>query len=125
MLRICSFNCHSLKSSLHEVSVICENNDLVFLQETWLAKFELPMLNSIHQSFLGLGTTAFDSSSALLLGRPYGGVAILWRKALQPAIKVKIVDERIMHVDIMSNTSTVSLVNVYLPADYRDQYSHV
>ena len=124
MLQICSFNCHSLKNSLSEVSSVSDKNDLVFLQETWLAKFELPMLNTIHPDFLGLGTTAFDSSASLLCGRPYGGVAILWRKSLQPLIKVSILSERIMQIDVMTKKGTVSLLNVYLPTDYRDSESH-
>ena len=106
------------------MSLICGKNDIVFLQETWLAKFELPMLNNIQQEFLGLGTSAFDSSKSLLSGRPFGGVAIMWRKNLQPVIKVSVVSERIMQLNIMTSTCTVSLLNVYLPTDFRDSESH-
>ena len=123
MLKLCSFNCHSLKNSLPEVSSICDKNELVFLQETWLAKFELSMLSNIHKDFLGLGTTAFDSSSSLLCGRPFGEVAIMWKKNLQPLIKVSVISERIMQIDILVGTSTISLLNVYLPTDYRDTES--
>ena len=97
--QLCSFNCHSLKNSLSEVSSICDN-DLVFLEETWLAQFELSLLSNIHRDFLGLGTSAFDSSKPLLCDRPLGCVAILWKKNLQPLIKVSVMSERIMQIDI-------------------------
>ena len=124
MLKISSFNCHSLKNSLTEVHSICSSNDIVFLQETWLAKFELNNLNAIHQDFLGNGTSAFDSYNSILSGRPFGGVAILWKKCLQARIKVITLSERMMKVDISTNIGTVSLINVYLPTDYKDSESH-
>lgn len=123
MIKVCSFNCNSLKNSITEVRELCDINDIIFLQETWLSNFELFMLNKIHDNFLGLGVSAFDSSSALLSGRPFGGVAILWRKSLQCNAKVKIISERIMQVDIFTHIGVVSLLNVYLPTDYRDYES--
>ena len=124
MLRICSFNCRSLKNSLVPVQTLCNSNDIVFLQETWLSKFELSMLNGIHPEFIGLGISAFDSSSALLAGRPYGGLAILWRKSLHPSVSAQTHSDRIMQIDIMTEVCTVSLFNVYLPTDYHDIDSH-
>ena len=123
MIQICSFNCNSLKNSLTEVSELCSRYDLIFLQEIWLGKFELSSLNSIHNDFWGLGVTAFDSSNALLKGRPYGGIAILWRKTLQPSISVKAINERIMQINVTTDIGLVSLLNVYLPTDYRDMDS--
>ena len=120
MFQICSFNCNSLKNSLTEINMLCEQFDIVFLQETWLAKFELSSLNSIHDQFSGLGVSAFDSSKSLLAGRPYGGVAILWKKTLQPCVSAHIISERIMKIDIATNIGLVSLLNVYLPTDYHD-----
>ena len=82
------------------------------------------MLNKIHKDFLGLGVSAFDSSSALLKGRPFGGVAILWKRSLQSSVKVRVISERIMEIVITTNNGTVTLLNVYLPTDYRDSESH-
>ena len=123
MIKVCSFNCNSLKNSITEVRELCDKNDVIFLQETWLSNFELFMLNNIHNNFLGLGVSAFDSSSALLSGRPFGGVAILWKRSLQCNLKVTIISERIMEVDILTHLGVVSLLNVYLPTDYRDYES--
>ena len=62
--------------------------------------------------FFGLGISAFDSSIALLNGRPFGGVAILWKKSLQSSVKVKIISERIMELDILTSIGSVALLNV-------------
>ena len=90
MLQLYSFNCHSLKNSISELQVICEDNDIVLLQETWLAKFELQMLHEVHEGFFGLGVSSFDSTVGLLSGRPFGGLAILWKRALQSCITAKL-----------------------------------
>ena len=124
MIRICSYNCNSLKNSLIDVRRLCDSNDIIYLQETWLARFELFMLNQIHDDFFGLGVSAFDSCSALLSGRPFGGIAMLWKKSLQGSIKAKVISDRIMVMDISTNLGVVSLYNVYFPTDYRNADSH-
>ena len=122
-LRLKSYNCRSLKNSLNSIRLICETSDLVFLQETWLAKFELSVLHNIHAEFIGYGVSAFDSKEALLSGRPYGGIAVLFRKSLQSRITVRTISERVMAADIATAIGQVCLLNVYLPTDYRDDDS--
>ena len=118
MLKICSFNCHSLKSSIPEVRLLCNDHDIVFLQETWLATFELAVLNTIHKEFLGMGISAMDSSAGLLRGRPFEGLVILWKRRLQPSINISNIDKRIMRLDVQTDTGLVCLFNVYLQTDY-------
>ena len=81
-LRIITFNCHGLKSSVPYISTLCDNNDIVFLQETWLAVDELVLLKQIHPDFTGYqyGVSAMDMSDGILKGRPHGGLGILYRK---------------------------------------------
>ena len=122
-LRINSYNCRSIKSSLHSIRTICDTSDVVFLQETWLAKFDLSFLHTVHVDFIGYGVSAFNSNDSLLSGRPYGGIAILFRKALQDRVQVRTVSERIMIADISTAIGQICLLNVYLPTDYRDDDS--
>ena len=61
---------------------LCELYDIVLIQEHWLLPFELGLLNNIHDDFIGIGVSAVDITSDLLKGRPYGGTAILYNKAL-------------------------------------------
>ena len=79
-LRITSLNCYGLKTSLYQVYELCEISDIVFLQETLLFSHELSMLSTLHPEFEGMGVSAIDSTSGIITGRPFGGVAILIRK---------------------------------------------
>ena len=38
MLKVITYNCHVLLSSLQDVIELCIQYDLTFLQETWLVK---------------------------------------------------------------------------------------
>ena len=87
-LRVSSFNCRNIKSSIDNVRQLCDENDIIFLQETWLTFEELSMLKSVHADFYADGVTAMDTSSGLLLGRPFGGIAILWRKSIGDCIQI-------------------------------------
>ena len=54
----------------------------MFLQEHWLHSDELAKLNNVHPNFNGIGVSAIDTSSGMLIARPFGGVAGLWRDTL-------------------------------------------
>ena len=75
-IKIACYNCKGLRFSVHEVKSLCETHDLVFLQETWLMPHNLCTLHSIHDAFYGDGVSAVHTENGILLGRPYGGVAI-------------------------------------------------
>ena len=83
-LRIMSYNCYGLKSSLVDLYALYEQFDILFLQETLLFRYELPLLCNIHPDFEGMGISTIDDTGSLLAGRPYGGVAILIRKRFRP-----------------------------------------
>ena len=48
MLKVITYNCHGLLSSLQDVIELSNQYDLIFLQETWLFKHELCILNNLH-----------------------------------------------------------------------------
>jgi hypothetical protein len=72
-LPVSTFNCRSVKSSVHEIKSLCDNVDILMLQEHWLLPNELNFLNSIHSDFLATAYCAVDLSQGILVGRPYGG----------------------------------------------------
>jgi len=78
----CTFNCRSIKSSTVEVKNLCETHDIVAIQEHWLLPFELDILANIHGDFLSTGTSAVNVSQNVLVGRPYGGTAILYNNKM-------------------------------------------
>jgi exonuclease III len=127
-LRIVSYNCSGLKNSTGAIHDICDHHDIVFLQETWLMPYELPMLSCIHPDFTGNGVSAMDPSQGIHIGRPYGGVAILWRKSLEQAHIRTFNDARIIGLEFKeSSVCKILWLNVYLPyqcPDNHDSYLH-
>jgi len=62
-LRLCSFNCQSLKGSTTDLATLAKSFDLICLQETWLMDSELSLLNCAVPGMSGIGISAVDSSS--------------------------------------------------------------
>ena len=89
------------------------------MQETWLAQDELILLKNLHIDFNADGVSSL-CDDGFHVGRPHGGIAILWRKQLAKAIKVKSYDDkRLMGVEFSNGNQTFLLLNVYLPHDNR------
>jgi len=106
------------------VARLCNTHDFVLLQEQLLLPNELGLLNTIHPEFLSGGLSAMDVSSSLLLGRPYGGTAILYRKYLAEKLSIVHSEEsRITGMVINACIGPFLLINVYLPTNYGDDES--
>ena len=115
-ITVCTFNCKHVKSSIEEVRRLCYQNDIVLLQETWLFKHDLFVLNDISATHFAQGVSSIDSDHEILTGRPYGGLAILWRKTLGHACRVITYDDnRVMGIEITSSQNSILILNVYLP----------
>ena len=91
--RLASFNCAGVKPKLPYISSLCDQADIVFLQETWLMPHELSVLNSVHQDFNKHSISAVDTEQSILISRPYGGLTILYRKHLNISGSVINLDE--------------------------------
>ena len=122
-LHVASFNCRGfndikrnyIKSVLSKVSVL-------FLQEVWLSDDQMQELGSIDENFLFAGCSGFDNSD-VLTGRPYGGVAILWRSDLSVAVSVLTTDSRrVCAVRMESDVYKLLFINIYMPYE-SDDYS--
>lgn len=74
------------------------NNDLILLQETWLLPTDLHFLNTIHESFNSVSTSAVDITQGTLIGRPYGGTAILYKNTLK-CIAIECDNPRLCAID--------------------------
>lgn len=80
-LKLVTFNCRSFKSSVNEVKALCDISDIVILQH-WLLPHELSTLSMVPSKFLAIAKSAVNVTQNILVGRPYGGTAILYRKDL-------------------------------------------
>lgn len=78
-----------------EIRQLCDNHDLVLLQEHWLLPNELHLLSEVHTEFLAFGASAVDIGSNILIGRPYGGrpTAILFNKIFADCISPLQIDD--------------------------------
>ena len=91
------------------------------LQETWLFKRDLNILNSLHGDYLGDGKSAIPETD-ILVGRPYGGVGIVWKKSIAPFVKtVEINCDRVYGIIITLAESRFLILNVYMPGDTRQR----
>ena len=70
-------------------------------------------------TFLLLVTQLVDISQSVLVGRPYGGTGILYRRKIAKAISVLNTDEpRLTAVRLMTKDGPALIVNVYMPTEY-------
>ena len=70
-LRVTSYNCRNLKSSIDNVRQLCDTHDIIFLQKTWLTNDELSLLKCLHADLNADGVSAMDTTSGILIGRPF------------------------------------------------------
>ncbi len=78
--KIISFNCEGVKSKLLYIQSLCEDADLIFLQETLLMPHKTNLFNNVHPDFNSYAVSSVECGSSILIGRPYGGLCILYRK---------------------------------------------
>ena len=96
--------------------MLCDTSDIVLLQETWLVDYDLPFLNSVSLDFYAKGLSSVDTSAGILSGRPYGGIAILWRKSI--ADKCNIIDyedKRVLGIEVTHGDNKLLFLNIYMP----------
>ena len=116
-LRVASFNCHGVRSSLIELRALLDRVDILLLQEHWLSKQQLHELKSIHMDFDSYGASPMDFSEGVLRGRPFGGVGILFRKCLASVFEIVEEEERLLIVRVNTSYGALLLGTVYMPVD--------
>lgn len=118
---IVSFNCRSIKRSIEGVRILCQSADVVALQETWLLPHDLPLLSTIDDDFGCTGTSAVDTAAGILSGRPYGGVAVLWRKSVFEKVSVIECDNvRVCGIKATVSGKSIVICSIYMPTNSYD-----
>lgn len=116
--KLVTFNCKNVIRSVDCVRRLCGLADVIALQETWLMPHDLSFLGSIDNNFAYTGTSAVDTSAEVLRGRPYGGVALLWRKDVFPMVNVvKCSSVRLTAIKATLKDRSVMFFSVYMPID--------
>ena len=72
--------------------------DFIFVQEHWLSKYNLHVLNDLNPGYSCVATSAMDDhlSKTILRGRPFGGVAVLFKQKFLTAVKTLYCSERVV-----------------------------
>ena len=118
---IATYNCHGFsKEKAAFVEQLFSSCDLVCLQEHWLHKSHLGRLNlNVNLSVLATSGIRDDDVS---VGRPYGGVAIMWKSSHDVCITRHQTDSRRFNaVSLQLDGCMILLINVYAPCDLRGQ----
>jgi len=115
-LNVTTFNCKNLKSSVDEIREMCDRCDILVLQETWLMEHELTILSQIHSEFHGKGLSSMQSDAGILTGRPFGGLAFLWRKSIGQSVKIISYDDcRLLGLELAMTDTKLLFLNIYMP----------
>ena len=128
-MRIGSYNCRGLRlgcgagdrARRRAVDNLLLNCDILCLQETFLPKQDLGLLNSFIDNFHGAGESTTDLSMGIVRGRIAGGVAVLWHKKLDTVISViRLEVDWCIAVQFKSNNREFIVLNVYTPYECKD-----
>ena len=89
-IKFCSYNMHGFYNGLPLVKSLCNDFNVILLQEHWLNDFDLHKLNNIHNDFSAVGVSAMlrKSENNILVGRPFGGVAIMFNKLIFKNVRI-------------------------------------
>ena len=97
-MRIASYNLHGLNQGTDILQHLCEDVELsmIMIQEHWQSCDNLNKILCFSTDFTGYGICAFENkrNSGIMIGRPYGGVAILIRDHLVKFVNKIICEER-------------------------------
>ena len=117
-LKIVTYNCKNVTTNIQFVRDLCQENDIILLQEHWLRKDQLHILQNVHTDFLGYGVSAMDTGKKILKGRPYGGTAIIYSKRFGSNAKFMEYDEdRLTGLEVTIDNRILLILNVYMPTE--------
>ena len=99
-LSAATYNLHGFNQGYSFLASLCMNFDIVFIQEHWLASFDLNRLYDVCDNTVCFASSAMDDviSRDCLHGRPFGSVAIFVQANL--AAKTKLVKKESRYIII-------------------------
>ena len=112
-IKAASYNLHGLKQGVSYLMSLCHEYDVVFIQEHWLAPFDLSSMDDINNDMVCYSSSAMDNviEKGCLKGRPFGGVAVFVKNSL--ATKTRLTKAAARYIILQFNDTI--FINVYLP----------
>ena len=118
LLNIISYNMkgHAIDRASYVKSLL-NVSDFVFVQEHWYLNSEITEFCNYFSHSHVVAVSGVDDDE-LLLGRPYGGCAILYKDSLAGKVHpVQSASRRLVSVIVTLESCRFLLVNVYMPCD--------
>jgi hypothetical protein len=114
---VCSFNMHGFKQGERFLKINLNKYDICCIQEHWLYPSTASEFCSINCDYECKVVCEMRDDELVGPGRPKGGLAILWKKALRHVVKYvgSSLNNRVMTMVIECNDFNICLCNVYLP----------
>ena len=112
-----SFNYHGLNNGEPVIADILESVD-VLCEEHWLSNKNLNLLAALHNDYIAYGVSGIlDITEEMIMhGRPFGGVAFLWRQSIAKVVTVVGEDDNYRCIAIKLSLNSFDLFFcVYLP----------
>jgi len=112
-LKIATYNMHGFRQGSLQLQDLCKVYDIVFIQEHWLAPYNLQDVQDMCPDMLCLMSSAMNDviSKGVLKGRPFGGVGILVNNKIATDAKLRCAADRYIIVQLQD----LVFINVYLP----------
>ena len=108
-IKIISLNCSGVHNKIPLLREMCETYNLILLQETWITPENINMLDNIHPDFCchSIFAVAIDRR---LVGRPHGGLTILWNNKMGVKCSINMFDDhRMLGITIENNSRKLLL----------------
>ena len=122
-LKLCTFNCCSLRKNIDIIRELCDNKfDIILLQETFITEDKIGILDFIDERYECIGVPATYSEKVLAAnaGRPEGGMAVMWRTASKIKVKRIMFENNFMIFNFNISNTNIVIVNVYMNSDLWD-----
>ena len=118
-LKICTWNCRGIKSSVPYVRQLCERYDIVMITEHWLHANRLSELSEISDDMSFIARSSkFSGAEEYGLRRGQGGVSIFWKREIVGISPINdFTHDRICGIRLQNNIGAVfNIYCVYMPA---------
>ena len=120
-IKLLSLNCHGYNAGTESyLRRYCHDTDVFLLQETWLSDCTCRVLDNFHNDFAVFHTSAMEDkiSRNIMLGRPFGGTAIMVRRSLvNKCSRITTDNPRVTSICMKSSGDApdVVITSVYMP----------
>lgn len=122
LLSILSLNCHGFNlGTVQYLQRVGKEADIIFLQETWLSDKTSCRLYDAMPDFIVVHRSAVEDrlSSGILVGRPFGGTAVLIKKGICKSTQTLDIDSpRVCALRCqMGLTDDIVVASIYMPCN--------